>query len=426
MTRTHPIESFHQNQKPTPMIKILHTSDLHIGKRLYQEELAEDQSLFFEWLTALIRKEGIHVLLISGDVFDVANPSSESRRMYYGLLRDLMQLSCRVIITEGNHDSPAVLEAPRELLKHLSIHVVGGYQQDAGRLLIPLGAEGEAPEAVVAALPFLRDGDLRRYTANETYEDRTEAVREGIAGIYAEAAAQCRKHYPGLPALAMGHLYLQGGSLSDSEREIQIGNLAGLETSALPDYFSYYALGHLHKPQEPLEGRMVYSGSPVKLSFSESKNNNRVMLITVDGKKLSAESIPLPETRRLLRFRGSVEELKARLDSHTDGHLDLKDFIELEAVEETNDPSYSVMLEEMVEQFKRPGAKILNYRITAKNKVSGTASLYGEAGSITELKPLDVFDKRMESENIEESTRLLLREAFLELLEEVEQQTMEE
>lgn len=415
--------------KPTNtnhMIKILHTSDLHIGKRLYQEELADELQLFFGWLTAYIKEHQVNALLVAGDVFDVANPSSESRRLYYGLLRELMHLKCKVIITGGNHDSPAVLEAPRELLRHLDIHVLGGYDPDPGRLLIPLASHQGQPEAVVACLPYLRDADLRKYTPNETYEERTEAVREGIAGIYQNVADQCSNLYPGLPALATGHLYVQGATLSDSERDIQIGNLAGLDSTRLPAYFSYYALGHLHKPQQPDGSRLVYSGSPVKLSFSESANQNRVMLVTIDQGEVNTESIPVPEFRRLIRLKGSLARLKQELGSYTPNGNQLGDFIELEAREENHDPARIVELEEMIGNFRNDRARILKYGIKFANQPAGTASLYGDTESITDLRPMDVFEKRMERENLEEATRDMLREAFRELLEEVEQQTMEE
>ena len=408
------------------MLKILHTSDLHIGKRLYQEELADDLHLFFNWLTDLIKENQVDVLLVAGDVFDVANPSSESRRMYYELLRKLMHLKCKVIITGGNHDSPAVLEAPRELLRYLDIHVIGGYGNDPESLLIPLGNEKGQVEAVVACVPYLRDADLRKYTADETYEERTEAVRDGIARIYREAATLCGEKFPGLPALATGHLYVQGASLSDSERDIQIGNMAGLETSRLPDYFSYYALGHLHKPQEPDGSRLVYSGAPVKLSFSESGNRNRVMLINIDQGEVKTESIPVPEFRRLIRFRGSVARLKQELDNYSPNDNKLGDFIELEALEENHDPARRVELEEMIGNFYNDKARILKHSIRFSSQPAGTASLYGDIESITDLKPMDVFEKRMERENLEESTRDMLRDAFRELLEEVEQQTKEE
>jgi len=138
------------------MIKILHTSDLHIGKRLHQAELAEDQFLFFAWMTNLIEKEKVSALLVSGDIFDVANPSSESRKIYFELLVRLSRLHCKVIITAGNHDSPAVLEAPREILKELDIYVTGSLPAETDKMLIPVSDDNGKTAAVIAAVPYLR------------------------------------------------------------------------------------------------------------------------------------------------------------------------------------------------------------------------------------------------------------------------------
>ncbi len=406
------------------MIKILHTSDLHIGKRLYQADLYEEQSLFFQWLTDYIRDNQIDALLVSGDVFDVANPSSESRRIYFELLRELMVLQCKVIIAGGNHDSPAVLEAPKELLRHLDIHVTGSLPEDISQLLVPVRNHQGNTELVVACIPYLRDADLREYNQDETYDDRLEAVRKGISAIFHQAAAECAKQFPDVAAIAMGHLYVQGGDGSESERDIQVGNLAGLEVSHLPGYFRYYALGHLHKPQETGE-RFVYSGSPVQLSFSEFANRNRVMLIAVDKDTVKHESVAVPLNRRLIRMQGSVEQLREKLRSYQPDGRVLNDFIELIAKEENHDPSKLLDLEKLLEEFQHEQATILKYRIQFSNGPTGTASLYEETRNIAEMKPVDVFARRLEKEELEEPVRDMLMDAFREIMQEVELETEE-
>ncbi|MFN3555648.1 MAG: exonuclease SbcCD subunit D C-terminal domain-containing protein [Bacteroidales bacterium] len=406
------------------MIKILHTSDLHIGKRLYQADLYPEQSLFFQWLTAYIRENQINVLLISGDVFDVANPSSESRRVYFELLRELMMLRCKVIIAGGNHDSPAVLEAPRELLKYLDIHVVGGLPDQRGDLLVPVANSQGETAAVVACIPFLRDADLRQYNSDHTHEDRLEAVRKGVVSVFEQVAASCAQQYPGIAALAMGHLFLQGGHVSESERDIQVGNLAAVEASQLPGYFSYYALGHLHKPQD-YNGRFVYSGSPVQLSFSEFANSNRIMLIEADQGKVQYKSVPVPLFRRLVRMQGTVDELHNQLKAWQPQQSTLPDFIELIAEEDIPNPAKLLQLEDLIANVKPENAEILKYRIRFSRAEVGSAALYEEHQSIAGMKPADVFTRRLEKEELDDNTRQKLLEAFAELLQEVEQ-NMEE
>lgn len=408
------------------VVKILHTSDLHIGRRLYEQELAEDQQLFFDWMTAFIDREKIGVLLVAGDIFDVANPSGDSRRMYYEMLVRLARLKCRVIISGGNHDSPAMLEAPMELLRELDIHVTGSWAGDPAEMLIPVTGDDGKPLLIIAPVPFLRDPDLRKHVENETWDDRIEAIRSGIIRIYMEIAGLCERQFPGIPAIAMGHFYVHGATLSESEREIQIGNLAGIPSDRLPRVFSYYALGHLHKPQtHGIDGRILYSGAPVQLSFSERNNENRVVVYTLENGSLTAGSVPVPVNRKLIRLSGSVSELKKSLDEPVTEQYPLTTFIELEAVEEKNDPAKVTELETLAGEYQEINSRIIKHRIHFQSTGTGTADLYDAGINIEELKPADVFARKIENDNIEERTAGMLMEAFSELLEEVLQNQKE-
>ena len=119
-------------------MKIIHTADWHIGKKLHKHELSQDFDLFIDWLCELLKKEKIDLLLVSGDVFDLANPSSEARAQYYRALIKLKKQQCKIIITGGNHDSPAMLDAPKEVLRELDIHIIGGMPQNPEEVIIPV------------------------------------------------------------------------------------------------------------------------------------------------------------------------------------------------------------------------------------------------------------------------------------------------
>ena len=401
-------------------IKILHTSDLHIGRSLYEKELAEDQQIFFDWLTSLIGSEKIDALIIAGDIFDVANPSSESRKMYYELLVRLSRLKCRVIISGGNHDSPSMLEAPGELLRELDIHVTGGLPENFADMLVAVKDHDGKTGLVIASVPFIRDADLKRYTAVESYEDRLEGIRTGIINIYSELAILCDKLYPGIPAVATGHFYAQGGSLSESERDIQVGNLAAIESDKLPARFSFYALGHLHKPQSPDDGRRIlYSGSPVKYSFSERYNANRVIMYTISEGNLSYSSIPAPIARTLLKIEGTVSSIREEINRLIPGNNILPTFVELDATEENDDPAKRTGLETLVSEFTLGKTEIIKSRIRFLNRTTGTADLFDAGTGIEELQPSEVLDRKIENDYLDENTARMLKEAFAELLEEV-------
>ncbi len=263
-------------------MKIIHTADWHIGKRLHGIDLSEDHRLFFDFLIHLIHIEKPDVLIVAGDVFDLANPTTESRQLYYNTLVRLRQSKCQLIVTGGNHDSPNMLNAPKELLKTMDIHVSGGLAQDVSEYIVPL-PNGQNPKLIVAALPFLRDTELRKQVKGESHEDRETAIREGIKSVFRSSADYAKEHYPGIPAIATGHLFAHGVSTSDSEREIQIGNLAGFDAGGFPEYFQYIALGHIHKPQNAGAPHILYSGSPIPLSFSEREDSKRILKIEIDS-----------------------------------------------------------------------------------------------------------------------------------------------
>jgi len=407
-------------------IKILHTSDLHIGRRLYEKELAEDQEHFFGWLTSLIETEKIDALIISGDIFDVANPSGESRKMYYELLVRLSRLKCKVIIAGGNHDSPSMLEAPGDLLRELDIHVTGGLSDKLADMLVEVRDQEGKTGLVIASVPFIRDADLRQHSANETYEDRLECIRAGIIKIYSDIAILCEKHYPGIPALAMGHLYVQGGSQSESERDIQVGNLAAIDTARLPSYFSVYALGHLHNPQSPDgDQRILYSGSPVKLSFSERENASRVIMYKFSGGDLTINSIHVPPARKLIKLSGTIRRIREELTRLPADDGSLTSLIELDAVEENEDPVKRNELETLAGEFRRENMEVIKSKIRFLNRTTGTADLYDAGTGIEELEPSEVLERKIENDKLDENTSRMLKEAFAELLEEVLQKQNE-
>jgi len=407
-------------------MKILHTSDLHIGKRLYDIDLLEDQQLFFNWLVEFIKKESVDSLLVSGDVFDVANPSSEARRLYYELLVKLSDCNCKVIITGGNHDSPGVLEAPKEVLRALDIHVVGAKPAEVEQCFIPVSNKNGNVEAVIAAIPFLRDRDLRTMVEDESYKDRLEAIRLGILKTYREFAKLCEQKYPDVPAIAMGHLFVDRGTHSESERDVQVGNQAGVDGKNFPDYFSYYALGHLHSPQHISNNKHIkYSGSPYPLSFGEKDNVSRVILIDIDNKEISTSSVEIPKHRRLIKYAGTMEQVKDSLRSYVPEKTLFATLIEVEVLEEDFNPGMLTELESLEDDFNLENAQIVKSRIKFSKKIKGTDELYSVNKNIEDLAPKDVFLKRLKSESLPSNTEAQLIEAFDEILEMVRQEELD-
>jgi exonuclease SbcD len=433
-------------------MKILHTADWHIGKKLHKHSLQPDFNLFINWLCDCLVTNEVDVLLVSGDVFDLANPSSEARQQYYQTLMKLKRLNCKLIITGGNHDSPAMLNAPKEILRELDIHIIGGLPSNTSDYIIPITntknhepqnkpptyeaqnifknrdklrdiepTGGNQVEIVVAALPYLRDADLRTATQPNSYADRLEALRQGIQQTFEDAAQYCKEHYPDTPALAMGHLFAAGAETSESERDIQIGNQAAFNALQFGDYFSYIALGHIHKPQKVnATTPTYYSGSPIPLSFSERTNKNRVLLLnTVTG--WEPESIEIPVFRKLLKISGNLESLQLKL-ANLEARNGLPSLVEIELKEEDYDTHKIYELDELVTNFKVEGYEIVKHRASFENKISGSGELYNEEEQLKDLRPLDVFQKLVEEQEKDETTKKELVSAFNEILEAVHQE----
>lgn len=399
-------------------MKILHTADWHIGKKLHKTELAEDFDLFIDWLCKTIEAEGVDLLLVSGDIFDLANPSSDARRQYYRALMKMKQFNCRIILTGGNHDSPAMLDAPREILKELDIDIIGGLPDELEDVVIPVPGKDGKPEVVIAALPFLRDADLRRAGDVDNYDDRLEALKAGIQNTFFETSEICASKFPGVPAIAMGHLFTAGIETSESEREIQIGNLAAFEASRFGSYFSYIALGHIHKPQRVAAAvPAFYSGSPLPLSFSERRDEKRVLLIDTK-QNWEPKSFPVPAFRSLLRISGNLEELSRKLEELQEKKV-LESLLEVELKEEQYDAIKIYELDELVSSFQKEGYRIVKHRASFENQLKGAAKAFGTEAQLQDLQPKDVFLELIAKHEYDNDTRQEILSAFDEILEEL-------
>jgi exonuclease SbcD len=308
-------------------MRILHTADWHLGARLVERDRLPEHAAFLDWLIDTLRNEKIDALLVSGDVFDAANPPQDAVALYFDFLKRLADLkTVKAVITGGNHDSASHLNAPRELLKRFDVHVFGHAGENN---VVDLGG------AVVAAVPFLRERDLRQATAGETITAVHEQVRAAIRAHYATQLAACRDLAQGRLVIAMGHLTVLGATTSDSERDIHIGNL-GAVGADLFNGFDYTALGHLHRPQKVAGIETIrYSGSPVALSFSEAADAKSVVILDLQnhstapillptkaldrqengGRRIEIQTLPIPATRQLIRANVNRATLTADLQA---------------------------------------------------------------------------------------------------------------
>lgn len=302
-------------------MKLLHTSDWHIGRTLYGRKRYEEFEAFLNWLAGTIQQNEIDALLLAGDVFDTSAPSNRAQALYYRFLCRVATSSCRhVVVVAGNHDSPSFLNAPRELLKALDVHVIGSASEVPEDEVIVLYNEQDAPELIVCAVPYLRDRDIRVAEAGESLEDKERKLIDGIRNHYAAVASlaeQKRKELAAdIPIVAMGHLFTAGGQTVDGDgvRELYVGSMAHVTTDIFPPCFNYLALGHLHVPQKVKGSEtMRYSGSPLPMGFGEAKQQKSVCQVEFLGTVTSVQLIDVPVFQKLERVKGDWEGISGRI-----------------------------------------------------------------------------------------------------------------
>ena len=305
-------------------MRLLHTSDWHLGQTLHNYERGYEHQHFLDWLIDTLVAEQVDVLLVAGDVFDNANPSAASQKQLYVFLQQARARlpALQLVVVAGNHDSAGRLEAPAPLLAAHGTHVIGHLLRgddghiDLERLLLPLtGSDGQV-RAWCLAVPFLRPGDVPKLPAGDTQD----AYLGGIALLYRQLAdLALARRQPGQAILAMGHCHMVGGEMSnDSERRIVIGGTEMLPSGIFDTAIAYAALGHLHKAQAVGgQEHIRYCGSPIPLSFAEVNYRHQVLCLDIEGEQLrEVRVIEVPRAVPLLRVPATpapIAEVLAQL-----------------------------------------------------------------------------------------------------------------
>lgn len=304
-------------------MKLLHTSDWHLGRALYGRKRDDEFIAFLDWLKKTITEQQIDVLLIAGDVFDTSTPSNAAQALYYQFLSSIAATSqCQhVVIIAGNHDSPTFLNAPQTLLRALNVHVVGAMTDNLADEVLVLHDENKMPQAIICAVPYLRDKDIRTAQAGETIDDKNKKLMEGLKAHYAavckiaeQTQAQIQaQNKINIPIIGMGHLFAAGGKTVDQDgvRDLYVGSLAHVGIDAFPSCIDYLALGHLHVPQiVGGQSHIRYCGSPIAMGFGEAKQTKQIITVTFDGQSKTINSLPIPCFQPLVRIVGDINAIK--------------------------------------------------------------------------------------------------------------------
>lgn len=295
-------------KNPVKPLTILHTSDWHLGRRLYGRMRYEEFEAFLAWLETTISTQNVDVLIVAGDIFDTMTPSNRAQALYYEFLGKVSTLCCEhIVIVAGNHDSPTFLDAPSQVLKFLNVHVIGTACEDLNDEVLILDDSNGDPHCIIAAVPYLRDRDVRSSSAGESADSKDTNVIKGIRAHYdevailAKAAQQslCERHQRHIPIIATGHLFAAGSKTTEDDgvRDLYVGNLGQISAEMFDEGFDYVALGHLHVPQRVGgQEHIRYSGSPIAMGFGEARQQKQVLLVQF-GAGLD-RSIVEPQTQK--------------------------------------------------------------------------------------------------------------------------------
>ena len=414
-----------------PAMKIIHTSDWHLGARLHEEDRSAEHVAFLDWLLEQIKAERPDALLVAGDVFDTTAPSASAMKAYHSfIVRAYSEAGClNIVITGGNHDSPSWLGMSRQILECVGTTVVPAGEDEPERECVLVERDGH-PALAIAAIPYLRESELANLVRQED-DDRThdELVRAGFAEHCRRVVAAARAKAGDAPVVMMGHCVISGSRLSDDVSERQrgvlsdtvVGGVKSVDFDALPSV-DYLALGHLHVPQR-VAGRESarYSGSPIPMSFSEAGAQKQILVVTLgekSGDAVCVEERPIPCFHALARVVGSPEAILARLEelacagvptyvevSVSEGECDLSPWWAKFAAAVAGHPEIKIL----VERDRRE-------KVLAGSGLEGLAETNENLSTLDELA---VARARLSEENLTDEDRMAFEGLLAEVIAEV-------
>lgn len=401
-------------------MRILHTSDWHLGQHFMGKTRQAEHQAFCAWLIEQVRAHAVDALLIAGDIFDTGAPPSYAREQYNRFIVELRATGCALVVLGGNHDSVAMLAESKTLLAQLGTRVIPGVCEQLDEQLLVLQQRDGSPGAILCGIPFIRPRDVLLSQAGQSAQDKQlslqQAIRQHYQDLYALAEAKRTKLGGELPIIATGHLTTVGASASDSVREIYVGSLEAFPTSAFPPA-AYIALGHIHRPQKVggLE-HIRYCGSPIALSFDEAKQQKEVLLVDLDSSGLrQVSALPVPRFQPLLSLRGSLKELEVQIKQAAE-QGSAEQPVWLEVLVGTDDYLSDLQLR-IAALCEGLPVEVLRIR---RERGNASSSLQGQAKeTLDELSVDDVFAQRLSSEALNEAEQARLLALYQQVVSEL-------
>ncbi|WP_321815371.1 MULTISPECIES: exonuclease subunit SbcD [unclassified Paraburkholderia] len=397
-------------------MRLLHTSDWHLGQNFMGKSRQAEHRQLIDWLVAQVDLHSVDAVLIAGDIFDTGTPPSYARELYSDLVVSLHAAGVALLLLGGNHDSVATLRESSALLERLSARVVPHADAPEAQVrVLPLrtrtdGVAQKTPGCVVCAVPFIRARDVMQSEFGQSAQQKQQTLQLAIQAYYQavfSAADAQRKTLEAelghaVPLIATGHLTTVGASASESVREIYVGALEAFPTSAFPPV-DYIALGHIHRPQK-VGGlaHIRYSGSPIALSFDEATQQKEMLLVDLGEAGLEAVTpLPVPVFQTLIALKGNLKTLPAALaQAAQHATPDCPAWIEVTVAEDDYLADLPARIQTMIEGLPVEVLRIRRERGNARAQLSADTGV-----TLDELDPLDVFARRLAHETLDDDIR---------------------
>ena len=392
-------------------MRILHTADWHLGISLGTEKRADEFDRMLAYILEKARETETRCVIISGDVFDAPVPPNQAVAQYYRFLVDAVRAGIRdVIVTAGNHDSPSFLEAPRELLKRLNVHVFGKLEKDPADQLVVLKEDSGKPCAVVAAIPYLHIRDVRETVSGEGFDLQHGGYCRGVLAAYRRVCACAKEKYPALPLLATAHFWALPGTEPDPSD--QMGFQAGVPVGEFPESIDYLAMGHIHTPGPlPYRKNFRYAGSVLPLTFGEAGREKSMVLLDTD-RPAEPETVALPVFRNLEVLTGTMPELLEQIGRLREaGNNAMLDVCQ-------TGPFQPRLRQDLDECCADSGVSVIFCRNQERNPALTRRS--GSDERLADLAPETVFARMLDANGTGGDERAQLLETFREALKDLE------
>lgn len=389
-------------------MRIIHTSDWHLGQNFYSKNRAAEHDAFLDWLLAAAETHQVDAIIVAGDIFDTGSPPSYARELYNRFVVKLQQTGCQLIVLAGNHDSVATLNESKAILAYLKTTVVAS----AGTQPFWLYRRDGEPGAVFCPVPFLRPRDITVSQAGLSGQQKQQHLLAAITDYYQQQfsqACELRGDKP-LPIIASGHLTTVGASKSDAVRDIYIGTLDAFPAQNFPPV-DYLALGHIHRAQKVggLE-HIRYCGSPIALSFDETGKSKSVNLVTfAEGKLADVTALEVQETQPLAVIKGDFAEICRQLEQWRDAPTEQTVWLDIEI----ESHEYLADMQRKIQQVTEDlPVEVLLVR---RSREQRERILSGELReTLNELKVEEVFARRLALAELDDTQNARLHTLFSE------------